>query len=101
MGFIWDKISGVSEGFEAGGTIQSQLRDFSVLDTTALALLVDLEGDKSIYQEGLTTMLARTLFIQAEDHVSFYQEVKAQAHEYQEKEGFNSLGFRYASYLEG
>lgn len=101
MGLIWDKISGVSEGFKSQGTIHNKLENFSVLDTTALALLVSLERDMSIYEEELMTVLARTLFIKSEDCVKFYQEVKTQAHEFQEEIGSDALGLGYMTYLGG
>ena len=100
-GLIWDKISGVSEGFEDGGTTQDRLKSFSVLDTTALALLLYLERDRSVYEEEPMTVLARTLFIESEDCVAFYQKVKAQAHELQEEIGSDPLGFGYETYLGG
>ena len=101
MGLIWDKISGVSEGFEKGKTIQDKLKSFSVLDTTAIALLPYLERDRSVYEEDPVTVLARTLFVESEDCVAFYQKVKAQAHELREETGSDPLGFEDTTYLGG
>ena len=100
-GLIWDKISGVSEGFENGGTTQDRLKSFSMLDTTALTLLLCLERDRSVYEEEPMNVLARTLFIDSEDCVAFYQKVKAQAHELQEAISSDPLGFGYGTYLGG
>ena len=92
MGLIWDKISGVSEEYKHGEIVQDRLKSFSVLDTTALALLKYLERDVSIYEEDLTTVLARTLFVGMKDCVTLYQETQAQAHELQEEKGVDPLG---------
>ncbi|KAM0800069.1 heterokaryon incompatibility protein-domain-containing protein [Usnea florida] len=100
-GLIWDKISGVSEVFENSGTTQDRLKSFSVLDTTALALLSHLERDTSVYEEEPVIVVARTLFIESKDCVAFYQELKAQALDFQEEIGSDPLGFGYSTYLGG
>ncbi len=99
MGLIWDKISGVSEEFKDGESFQDVLKSFSVLDTTALALLKYLEKDVSIYEEDLTTVLARTLFLGTEDCITFYQETRARPHDCQEEKVIDPLSFRSLRYL--
>ena len=99
-GIMGDTISGVSEGFKSGETIQDELESFCMLDTTALALPVFLERHTSIYEE-LLTVFARTLFVGSKDYVEFYQEVKAQAHDFEEETGLDPLGFGYRTYLRG